>query len=278
MLNRFIPSKKKYARASQGLFMNQELHKSVMVRSQLRNKSLRSRSGRGREAYNKGRNIWVDFLKKAKRNYFSNLNTKCIADYKRSWKTVKSSLTDKSNNVQSIALVENDWIVSDNIKVANIFHYYLSNLVKNLNFQVPENLMNCFRQSEDPVFKAILKYQNDASITAVKEIHHMNHFSFNTTPLDDIKKELQYLDSSIVTQISDIPTKTIKDNIDIISPFLFVSVKDSICQSNFPYNLQFVDVMPVYKKEFRHDKTNYRLRNLSKVLENILDKQKSEFF
>ena len=142
--------------------------------------------------------------------------------------------------------------------------------------------MNSFCQSEDPVFKAILKYQNDASIAAVKEIHHKNHISFNTTPLDDIKKELQYLDSSIVTQISDIPTKTIKGNIDILSPFLFVSVKDSICQSNFPYNLQFVDVIPVYKKEFRHDKTNYRLvstlRNLSKVLENILDKQKSEFF
>ena len=145
--------------------------------------------------------------------------------------------------------MENDWIVSDDINVANIFNCYLSNLLKkNLNFQVPENLINCFCQSEDPVFKAILKYQNHTSITAVKEIHHVNHFLLNTIPLDDIKKELQHLDSSTVTQIPDIPTKTIKRNIDILSPSLFIYVNVSICQSNFPHNLQFVDVIPVYKK------------------------------
>ena len=39
----------------------------------------------------------------------------------------------------------------------------------------------------------------------MKEIHQMNHFSFNTILLDDIKEELQNLDISKAIQISDIP-------------------------------------------------------------------------
>ena len=124
-----------------------------------------------------------------------------------------------------MTLVENDWIVSDDIKMGSIFNYYSSNLVENLKFQVPRNLVNCSCQREDPILKTILKYQNHASITAIKEIHHMNHFSFKTAPLDDIKKELQ------------LPRQS--------THHLLI---DSICRSNFPHNLQLVDAMPVYKK------------------------------
>ena len=78
------------------------------------------------------------------------------------------------------------------------------------------------------------------------------------------------------------PIKTVKGNIDVLSPSLFIYVNDLICQSNFLHNLRFIDLMPVYKKEFRHDRKNYRpvstLPNLSKVYQNIRFKKLSEFF
>ena len=58
------------------------------------------------------------------------------------WKTVKLSFSDKSNNFESITLVENDNIVSDDNEVANIFNEDFSNLVEDLNLNIPENLVN----------------------------------------------------------------------------------------------------------------------------------------
>ena len=58
------------------------------------------------------------------------------------WKTVKSSFSDKSNNFESITLVENYNIVSDDNEVANIFNEDFSNLVEDLNLNIPENLIN----------------------------------------------------------------------------------------------------------------------------------------
>ena len=58
------------------------------------------------------------------------------------WKTVKSSFSDKSNNFESITLVENYNIVSDDNEVANIFNEDFSNPVEDLNLNIPENLVN----------------------------------------------------------------------------------------------------------------------------------------
>ena len=113
----------------------------------------------------------VKLLKKTKRSYFSNLNTKRAVDNKKFWKTVKSSFSDKSNNFEIITLVENDSIASDDNKVANIFNEYFNNLLEDLNLNVPENLVNHYCKGEGPVSLTILKYQNHPSITSIKKIN-----------------------------------------------------------------------------------------------------------
>ena len=114
----FAPLKKKYVRANQVSFMNKELKNAVMVSSKLRNKFVKSRSVEDRKAYNKQRNMCIKLLKKTNSFcYFSNLNTKRIVDNKMFRKTVKSSFSDKLNNFESITLVKNDSIVSDDNEV-----------------------------------------------------------------------------------------------------------------------------------------------------------------
>ena len=49
----------------------------------------------------------------------------------------KSSFYDKSNNFDSITLIENNRIVSDEVKAINMFNGYFSNLVENLKLQIP---------------------------------------------------------------------------------------------------------------------------------------------
>ena len=211
----------------------------------------------------------VKLLKKTKRSYFSNLNTKRAVDNKKFWKTVKSSFSDKSNNFEIITLVENDSIASDDNKVANIFNEYFNNLLEDLNLNVPENLVNHYCKGEGPVSLTILKYQNHPSITSIKKNQSLNKFPFENVSVSDIKKKLQNLDTSKATQKSDLPTKIIEENFDILVPFLFCSVNSSIDVSIIQKTLKFVDIIPAYKKNSRNGKTNYRpvsiLLNLSNV-------------
>ena len=211
----------------------------------------------------------VKLLKKTTRSYFSNLNTKRAVDNKKFWKTVKSSFSDKSNNFEIITLVEDDSIASDGNKVANIFNEYFNNLLEDLNLNVPENLVNHYCKGEGPVSLTILKYQNHPSITSIKKNQSLNKFPFENVSVSDIKKKLQNLDTSKATQKSDLPTKIIEENFDILVPFLFCSVNSSIDVSIIQKNLKFVDIIPAYKKNSRNGKTNYRpvsiLLNLSNV-------------
>ena len=211
----------------------------------------------------------VKLLKKTKRSYFSNLNTKRAVDNKKFWKTVKSSFSDKSNNFEIITLVENDSIASDGNKVANIFNEYFNNLLEDLNLNVPENLVNHYCKGEGPVSLTILKYQNHPSITSIKKNQSLNKFPFENVSVSDIKKKLQNLDTSKATQKSDLPTKIIEENFDILVPFLFCSVNSSIDLSNFQKNPKLADIIPACKKNSRNGKTNYHpvsiLPNLSNV-------------
>ena len=176
--------------------MNKELKKAIMVRSKLRNKFLKSRSEADRKAYIQQKNMCVKLLKKTERCYISNLNIKCVVDNKKFWKILKSSFSDKSNDFESITLVDNDSIVSDDNEVANIFNEYFSNLVEGLSLHVPENFVNHYCKGEDPISSSILKDQNHTSITAINKIHLLNRFSFKNASISDIKIELQNLDTA----------------------------------------------------------------------------------
>ena len=60
--------------------MNKELQQTIMIRSKLRNKFLKSRSLSDKKAYNKRRNACVSLLRKTKKQHYSTLNVKNIVD------------------------------------------------------------------------------------------------------------------------------------------------------------------------------------------------------
>ena len=70
-------------------------------------------------------------------------------------------------------------------------------------------------------------------------------------PIIDRKKifnELQKLKSKKACQGSDIPVKIIKENIDIITDFIYNNFNNSLFSSYFPSNLKNTDIKPVLKK------------------------------
>ena len=78
------------------------------------------------------------------------------------------------------------------------------------------------------------------------------------------------------------PTKIIKNNFDIFSKYFRANLNNTIETSTFPEQLKYTDVKPVFKKDSRTDKKNYKpistLPNLSKIYERCLDKQLQKYF
>ena len=82
VLNKHAPIKYKYIRANNSSYMTKSLRKEIMLRSRLRNKFLKTKTEESKQLYNKQRNLCVTLLRKAKRNYFAELDNRILKDIK----------------------------------------------------------------------------------------------------------------------------------------------------------------------------------------------------
>ena len=107
-------------------------------------------------------------------------------------------------------------------------------------------------------------------------------FHFEKVSGKTIEKELKNLLSSEAAQDSDIPTKVIKGNIDISTPIFLDEFNKSLALGIFPSSMKLANITPVFKKDDRTDKSNYRpisiLPKLSKIFETCIYNQPSVFF
>ena len=84
-----VSMKCKYLRSNQGPFLNIKTSKTIMDRTRLRNRFLRTRSNREKvykEVCNKQWNYCVSLVRKTKQDYYNNLE---VADNKSFWKYIK---------------------------------------------------------------------------------------------------------------------------------------------------------------------------------------------
>ncbi|NRA91023.1 MAG: hypothetical protein HRU43_07880, partial [Simkaniaceae bacterium] len=259
-----------------------------MKRTQLRNKYRKEKNEANERAYKKQRNMCVNLLKKVKTSYFGNLNPSLICDNKKFWNTVKPLLSEKTMSTDSITLVENNVMISDDLKVAEIFNYSFSTAVKNLNienyehFSFDEYFLCKETENKDLVLRAIEKYQNHPSIVKIRQQTPVNAcFSFKQTDLKSVTKEVNNLNESKSTPIESIPAKILKHISDILCPKIVIDFNSSIKTGIFPQNQKLADITPIFKKDIKQSKENYRpvsvLSALSKISEKLMLYQISDY-
>ena len=101
----------------------------------------------------------------------------------------------------------------------------------NLGLKVPSNLLWQLPENGDEVLAAIPKYKNHPSIKTILEKGNFR-FSFKTVSFTDVEKEMESLDTSKASHSFNIPTKILKQNVDLFSP-LSKSLK-RYCMTKFP--------------------------------------------
>ena len=137
---------------------------------------------------------------------------------------------------------------------------------------------------DDTVSIAIERYKNHPSITKIKNtIPRDQTFSFHHVTKEEIQREILNLDPTKASQANDIPIKIIKENVDIICDIIYNDFNTNLLdKGTFPNSLKTANITPVFKKDSRTDKTNYRpvsvLPNLSKIYERLIYNQISNYF
>ena len=165
-------------------------------------------------------------------------------------------ITDKGVNHDRILLVEENETISDNDEISEKLNNFFADIVKNWNIPQYENHSVNADNIDDPILRTKEKIKNHHSIQLIK-CHYDNKnstFCFSNVTHTVIEKELNKLDSSKSSPNSDIPTKKVKDNIDIFTPILRQEFNKSLELGKCPSEMKLTDVTPVFKKDNRTNK------------------------
>ena len=284
VFNSHVAIKSRYVRANQSPFINKTIAKAIMNRSKLRKRYFSYRSDFNKRLYNRQRNYCLSLIRKTKKAYFNSLKTDTIVNSKTFWKTVKPFLSDKSLANNKITLIENDEIISNETKLAETFNNYFVNIVPSLGIHINDNLIRDVDYISDPIVKIIEKFKDHPSIISIHVNNRGNNNPFSFTSINNsfLDSLISTLDSSKSCQMNDIPISIIKKNVDIIVPVLCQNINYSFMTSCFPEELKIADVIPIFKKDSKTEKSNYRpvsiLSNVSKIYELCIYDQLSKYF
>ena len=130
VLNEHAHVKKKSIRANDAPFMTKILRKENMHRNKLRNKYKHHRTEENLKTFKKQRNKCVKLLRKAKFDYYRNIDLSNLTDNHKFWKTVKPLFSDKLQVNSAITLIEDGRVVSRDSEIAEIFNHFLPILQK----------------------------------------------------------------------------------------------------------------------------------------------------
>ena len=146
-------------------------------------------------------------------------------------------------------------ILKTDLQTAEVLNTFFGNIVKNLEKNHYSNFDPVINNVKVPTLRAILKYRDHPSILAIQNnIKNGIKLAFEEIDLISIEKEIRNLKMNKASQSSDIPTKIIKQNVDIFAKFLWEIINSSIKSSTFPSCLKSADMTPLHKKGKKRQK------------------------
>ena len=166
------------------------------------------------------------FIAKRKKVYYSKLKFSDICDHKKFWKSVKH-LFNQPQSTESIVLVENNTIVSDDSNISEIFNCFFGSAVTKLNIPPYKPFKDNFIISNDPILNIVEKYKNHPSILKISEvISPESSFAFNPIDISTVIKEIYCLNVSKACPMDSIPAKILIENMNVFGPKVLIDLNN----------------------------------------------------
>ena len=108
-----------------------------------------------------------------------------------------------------------------------------------------------------------------------------DNFTFKSVTENEVYKLLKSLDAKKAIGVDGIPPSIVKISAGILAKSLTKIINQSISENNFPSSLKIASILPLFKKDERSDKKNYRpvsvLSSLSKIFGKVFQNQIIEY-
>ena len=196
VLDRHAPRKTKILRGNQKPYIDKNLRKAIMKRSELKPRANRTERPKDISDYKKQQNLVVTLNKERRIEYFENLETpknskpfwnKCKPQFsnKHAHRESEIILIEKENvTLTSDEVTESEKLLVKNDEIAKIFNKYFSETVDKLNiFEWP----SCESEyTEDQLTNIINKYKSHPSIKKIKSNYTIKQkFCFKPVTVKD---------------------------------------------------------------------------------------------
>lgn len=250
ILETCVPNRTVVIRPRDKPWMNSEIRKAIRKRNRLLKNFCRRKSPATWENYRSQRNFTTSLIRTCKARYFADLNEK-LQDPKigpkRWWGIIKSLYGNKMQSTVS-TLLEGDRVITDAKEKATLFNEFFST--------------QCGVDNSDAPIPNLIDFQNSKILSDIF-----------TTEIE-VKDLLSSVDVSKACGVDGVGNSLIKACADsIASPFSrFINI--SLSKGIFPSMWKLANVIPIFKKDDRQLKVNYRpvslLISLSKISEKIV--------
>ena len=165
------------------------------------------------------RNFYKQLLKTTKKSYFDTLYTKTITDNKTFWKNILPLFTQKKSKGKQNILIEKQNVISNDKELCSAFKDFFANVMSNLN-RIATAHSHSSLQNTDPILATVNSYHKQPSTERIKNSSCNTTFNLRKNYSNEISKVIDNLNIKKTWQNSDIPTKIIKLNKDIIASFI----------------------------------------------------------
>ena len=270
VLDIHAPCKTKVARANNKPYVNKQLRKEISIRAHLKNIANKTGDISDLLKYKKQRNYVSGLNGRLKKKYLKNLDLKQIETNRSFWKIFKPMFSTKYSPAEKITLIENDNIITDDETLVEIFNEYFSNITNSLDifsWATPEILL-----AEDEISYAIRKYNNHPSIIKLKSLHKADSkFEFTHVLPETV---LSYINKLNPRKMSSggISTSIIKEFSDIYCVEFTDCINASINNCLFPSNMKNGELSPIFKKNAKTNKSNFRPITLNTALSKVAER------
>ena len=251
IVKKYIPLKLVTIRPTDKPWISGEVRRAIRKRDRLLRIHNARQTAHSWESYRRQRNFATNVIRQAKKRYYQNVNKKLSdpAINIKSWWSLSKRLCGSMNVSRIPTIVENDVLITDSKEKACIFNDYFV-----AQSQLPE--------SNSIIPPDLSLYQNAVFLSNV-QVTELEVFTL-----------LQNVDISKACGCDGIGNKIIKICSAGLYQFFTKFINLSFALSQYPSKWKLANVIPLFKKDDRQIKTNYRpvslLPCLSKTCEKIL--------
>ena len=193
-------------------------------------------------------------------NYFEERCSKLDNNF---WETIFPFFSEmKFKNENHIALPDNNEILNDQLRVAEIFNDYFSTAAMTIGFD------DCVKSATE----ANNKHSSHPSVLKIQGNRNLKQsFSFHLVDTQQVSLALKRINPRKATGYDNIPGKIIRIAYLELSYPLTLLINTSISMKSFPCTMKCAEISPLFKKDDNLSRDNYRPVNVLTVISKIFE-------